>query len=99
MDELDDPDDVLPRIDAVAFGRFAAAKGIKGDCESCGQQAGWTVHRMKHFVPSLVGSRYNEFVGGPAVIALVSMACKNCGFVRAYDRDFVLQWIRENQDG
>lgn len=85
----------LPVIDATVFARFAAAKGISTKCTSCGQDGpGWTVYHLNGLPPSLIGTRQGQLLVSPPVIQLVPIHCNNCGYVREYDRNVIVEWLR-----
>jgi hypothetical protein len=97
-DEDDDSPDTESQIDAEIFAKFAKAKEINVVCDSCQKRAGWTVYNNGQYPPSLIGTKDRDMLVSPPVIPLVTMRCKNCGFVRLYDRAFIVRWVKEQED-
>ena len=69
----------LSQEQLAKFQQWAARKGIKNTCESCGSNK-WELGDIVA-APTFAGGGFN--IGGPTV-PMVPMICTNCGYIRHY---------------
>ncbi|MNK89572.1 hypothetical protein D3C87_1095860 [compost metagenome] len=89
--------DEVSRSDALLqqFVAFAAYKNISPKCPTCSSEQGWNILTNQgkfHVVP--IGEDRDVLIGA-AGIDVLTMRCRNCGFIRMFHLDMIRSWKAE----
>lgn len=95
---------VLRGIKSEEFGAFLNHKGIKSDCPLCGQEsainvsgAGGDVAITASPIAKIeLDGKLNTDSG--AGLATASIACRNCGYMRTFGLNVIIDWLNEQQE-
>lgn len=84
-------------IDAADLIKYLVAKGARPECPSCGANDWHMGKGNQEFgvLPVAKSELYPRTTD--SYIALLTMICKNCGFVRTHARPLVEAWKKEKQ--
>lgn len=81
------------------FLAFAQEKNISVDCPACESEEGWNLFTSSGTHQVLPGGRAGDILIGSVGIDVLTMRCRNCGYIRMFELDTIRRIAKEKREG